>query len=201
MKGRIICFTGTDGVGKTTHALKCSKWLTKKRISFQYCKIHNYFILIHFVIRHISRIFGFSLENFNKTLPARSLWIGLVMGVYVPLVTLRVELNKVLGNIVLCDRYVYDGVIYLLYHRIINIRMAWIILHMALKPDLTILLNAKTTLLQQRKPSHDFHYFTYQKILYSYLSRTLGFITVETNRSIETVEKEVVASISRLIAS
>ena len=44
MNGKIICFEGNDGAGKTTLALKLKEYIEEKRLKVRYVKMANNFL-------------------------------------------------------------------------------------------------------------------------------------------------------------
>ena len=201
----LVCFTGQDGTGKTTHAKYV--WKELKQISK---KIKAKYVW--------SRGFGYSFQPFllivkllllgsgspkinqsgyvrrRKSLlkmePMRSLWAYIMITDHL-LHLARVRLALSLGYIVVCDRWIMDTLIDVKcdlgkpISKFLEARVE----DLVPKPEMTFIMDTETSELARRRPELNNNSLEYKRYCYLKQSHRKGFKVINTNDDIEKNKK------------
>ena len=163
MRGFLICFTGVDGSGKTTHSRVLMKYLENKGYSCKYIWGGSRPILAYSFFG-LTRLFGYwkmtrkdaytdPLEAAPKNVANRLtvLWRLLLFVDFQirSLITTRFWLS--MSKSVICDRYFYDILMELERADASSSKFMWILAETLPKPLVAFLLDVPETLAVQRR--------------------------------------------------
>ncbi len=123
-KGKLICFVGIDGTGKTTIAKKIVKYLNNEGMysKYSYSKYHpilskpfvsigTFLFLRRMNLKNYSDYSRVKRESISKYQRLFAIYYKLLILDYYLQILLKVKIPLLLGISVICDRYVYDTVI------------------------------------------------------------------------------------------
>jgi dTMP kinase len=211
-KGKLICFIGVDGSGKTTISREVARILRERGIK---CK-HTYGRLQPFILRPltvvarklITRKSGKDykaykkekIEAVKKMKILSKLYTTILLVDYYIQLFVRVKLPLLFGRVVICDRYVYDTVIndIPLESDDINTIESWIncIFNFAPKPDIVFLIDVPEEISMMRKndiPSIE--YIRERRDTYLALSRRFGMVVMDGTKDLEELKCEILKKI------
>jgi thymidylate kinase len=180
LRPRLVCFSGQDGTGKTRHARYLSERLVdlihtmndemlEKGFKVRYVwsrgagssSVGRSMMepLLRFARRLLLRSdlrglreLALRREKLLKTEPARTLWACAVLTDELLQLLLKIRLPSTAGEVVICDRYVYDAVVDVeceLGVKLGVVRNA--IERLAGRPQLTFVLDAEPTDIMRRR--------------------------------------------------
>lgn len=208
-KCKLICFIGIDGSGKTTIAKLLVRYLKDMGIN------SNYFygryvpmlskplvILGKYVLlknQNIKQYKDYSNNKKRAITRYRSLsllYINILLADYRIQLFFKIIAPRMLGKVVVCDRYIYDTVINDIPR--VNDNLSNIKCHVdglfniAPKPDLVFLIDIPLELAYQRKddtPSLD--YLEERKKIYDYLAREYKMHIIDGTQSINELMAQI----------
>jgi len=151
-KRLLICFTGIDGTGKTTHATKIVERFKSMGIPSQYVwcnwdpKISLPFMAFIYLVTG-----GYRRKDYHKSRILRKIWNYIVIFDFLCIYLFKVKIPLLIGKNVVCDRYVYDMVADLMYDGLYNEKASKILLKLIPEPDLTFMLDVPEEISGSRK--------------------------------------------------
>lgn len=199
----LICFTGIDGSGKTTHAKSFVKYLKENGYSCTYVWAASkpFFSYI---------LFGFTrLLKYWKTarddafLDPLELAPQPIHDRFGPIVRLfffmdfqirtlfKVKIPLWLGRIVICDRYVYDLIMELMLHDLYSSRFGNLLLRTIPLPQLTIFTDVSENILVKRRSTLPSKNLPEKKKIYLKLAKTFEFIILDTSVDFEENQRKI----------
>ena len=128
-EGIFICFTGIDGSGKTTHAISIVSFLIQDYVKCKYVwtrwvpiTLKPVIILTKIILfkRSIARALARSNNDYIEYRSAKrrylkkslaKIWQNMVLFDYLLQVLIKIRIPLLFGNVVVCDRYVYDTLV------------------------------------------------------------------------------------------
>jgi dTMP kinase len=153
-KGTVICFTGIDGAGKTSHALALMEELKNRGIICTYVWgrwFPGFADPFHFIIRKVS---GFTAKTYRFRKPLQIIYQFLILLDYAIPLFFKVKLPATLGRCVIIDRYVYDrlaDLYFLGFDLSINAYFVRLFTTMNPKPDIIFLIDVPPETALSRK--------------------------------------------------
>jgi dTMP kinase len=211
MKKFFICFTGIDGTGKTTQAKKLANNLSSKGTKSKY--VYARFIpRITRVIIFFGNLIFLKKENttsyserknskrklLSKHFVLSKIYYKILFIDYRIQIFLKIDMNLLLGNSIICDRYLYDTIITdvaidlglnadEIFQLIINK------LNSYPKPDIVFLLDIDEEISYSRKSDiNSIEYLKDRRKSYLSIGNKLkNFIIIDSNRDINLLENEI----------
>jgi len=201
-KGFLICFTGVDGSGKTTHAKSLMKYLKRKGYScvyvwgasrpilsyifFAFTKLMGYWKEtkknaytnpLEYAPKKIARKFGALLNFF--------LFVDFHLKAF-----LKVRLPLTFGKIVICDRYFYDLLMELERTKVSSKRMIFLLSRTLPQPIITFMPEAPETLINKRRE------FPYEELklkrnIFLQLAKLFNFVVIDTSNDFLYNQREI----------
>ena len=151
-KGIVVCFTGMDGTGKTSHATKLVEGFKSMGVPCQYVWYglmtrvsHPLMALIYLVTG------GYRRKDYHKNKILRRIWNYIIILDFIYLYPSKIKFHLLIGKNVVCDRYVYDWIADLMYDGLYNERASKILLKLIPKPDLVFMLDIPEVVSNSRK--------------------------------------------------
>lgn len=216
----LICFMGIDGSGKTTLAKRINEKLKKRGVNSQYLYGRVVPIVSRFLMwigrkyllkRRKEDIFH-NYSNYtrqkrkifkNKFISKIYKWS--IMFDQVTQINLKIIPRLAVGNVVICDRYVFDTVVTdigvdLNYSNSDVINLINKLFRIVPKPDITFLIDVPEEIAYQRK--NDIPHLSYlseRRKLYLIVGKSLGVITLDGSKSIDEVSEEAYENIRHLL--
>lgn len=148
----IICFTGMDGTGKTSHATKIVRTLKTMGIPCQYSWCNwlprvsfPFMVLIYLVTC------GYRRKDYHKSKILRKTWNYIVICDFLFIYLFRIKRYLLVGKNVVCDRYVYDMIADLMYDGIYSEEASNLLLRFVPKPDLVFMFDVPEGVSDLRK--------------------------------------------------
>lgn len=216
-KGRLICFVGIDGSGKTTQARETAHWLRGQNIAVRYVWGFSRLWLTSSLIK-IGKVFFFRNRNIYKDYPAYDVskkklfqhpilcrsYEALYLAEYACSTLFRVWLPRRLGLTVVCDRYVFDTVVSLATDLSYSEEGMKALLRKLLRllpaPDAVFFIDLPERAAYERKtdvPSLEF--LTEKRKLYSTLLGEYDVDTIDGLAPAEAIQAAVREKLGRLI--
>lgn|GEM_PF-6212494 len=162
-KGFIICFTGVDGTGKTTHAGALLKFLKDNGCSCVYVwgAFHP---ILSYTFFALTRLFGYwkiirknAFTNPLEHAPERiaknfACVLRLLFFIDFQIKTLlKIRLPLLLGKNIICDRYFYDLLMELELINLSSKNFVYLMLRTLPQPLITFLMDANETAIKERR--------------------------------------------------
>ena len=154
MRKAIICFTGFDGSGKTSHAFKLIEEMKKIGIPCKYtwCRwAFGFSSVFHFLVR---KTLGYTQETYKYLKPLQIIFQYLIFLDFTLSIFVKVRIPSILGRCVIIDRYIYDAWVDLAFRGFdISTRKYFVrlMLKMNPEPDITFLINVPPHIALSRK--------------------------------------------------
>lgn len=148
----LICFTGMDGTGKTSHATKITKRFKSMGIPCQYVwcnwdsRVSYPFMAFIYLLTG-----GYRRKDYHKSKILRRIWNYIVIFDFLYIYLSKVKVPLLIGKNVVCDRYVYDMIASLMYDGLYSERGSKILLKLIPKPDLIFMLDIPEDVSDSRK--------------------------------------------------
>jgi len=204
----LICFTGVDGSGKTTHAIFLKEFLEERGYSCKYVwgasrPFLSYFFFV------FTRALGYwksikrnaytdPLEHAPRQLVVKlsKIW-RLCLYVDIQLkVLLKIRLPLLMGNMVICDRYFYDLLMELQLSNAFSERFLINLSKSLPKPIVTFLMNVPTALAESRRGfSHQ--YYEKRRDAFMDLRKAFGFKIIDSSKEISNNQRTIRLEILR----
>jgi thymidylate kinase len=191
-KSYLICFTGVDGSGKTTHAKSLGKYLETKGYTCKYVwgasrPFLSYFFLV------FTRLCGYWNEtregaytdplHFAPERVANRLgrmWRLCLFIDFQAKTFLRVRLPMILGSCVICDRYFYDLLMDLQVTKISSKRFSAAMSKTLPRPKITFLMDAPEDLTWQRR-GFAHHEIQAKREAFMQLAELFNFVIIDSS--------------------
>lgn len=159
----LICFTGMDGSGKTTHAYSILKHLKKRGYACKYSwAAFRPFLSYSFFV--FTRILGYwkekkkntytdPLEYAPKELAKKlaKIWQLFLFLDFQIRTTIKIRLPLALGITIICDRYIYDLFIELQRSNLLNNKFIKLLTTTLPRPTLTFLMDVSEEFVSKRR--------------------------------------------------
>lgn len=190
-KSLLICFTGVDGSGKTTHAKFLIRYLNENGYSCTYVwgalrPIFSYFFFA------FTRLMGYwkevkknaytnPLENANKKLAKKlGFLLRFLYFVDFQIKAFKIRVPLMLKKIVICDRYFYDLLMELERSNLSSQKFSNILYNTLPHPTITFLLDAPENLTSERRR---FLYIDQKskRRIFLKMSKTFNFIIINSS--------------------
>lgn len=199
----LICFTGMDGTGKTSHATKIVKTLKTMGIPCQYVwcnwlpRISFPFMVLIYLVTG-----GYRRKDYHKSKILRRIWNYVVICDFFFIYLFRIKRYLLIGKNVVCDRYVYDMIADLMYDGIYSKKASKILLKLVPKPDLVFMFDVPEEVSDLRKDdtknsvnikdSDDvIDYLRVHKKSYLKIAESLGISVIDTTKDFEGLHEQV----------
>ncbi len=190
----LICFTGIDGSGKTTHAKSLKDFLNRKGYSCTYVWAASRPIL-SLTFFAFTRILGYWKETKKgeytdplEFAPERLrtklsvLWRLFIYVDFQIKVTILVRTRLLLGRIVVCDRYVYDMIMELCLSQLYTTRFADLLWKSVPRPEVTFLMDVAGKIASSRRPIPTAS-LSAKRQTFLKISKIFNTITIDSNRN------------------
>lgn len=152
MRKKVVCFTGMDGSGKTSHSLRLMAELRKRGIKCKYtwCRwspgLADPF---HFLVR---KTLGYDVAEYKSCAPLRLLYQFLVLLDCSVSIAFKIRLHAMRNDLLLVDRYIYDTLADLYFaHFYISIFFRKLLIMMNPQPNITFLIDVSPQVASLRK--------------------------------------------------
>jgi len=162
-KNFVICFTGIDGSGKTTHAVALVNFLNEMgyRCIYVRCALRPIFSYVFFAITRILGYWKKIRKNaYTNPLEYAPRNVAKKLGALLRLlffldfhirILFKVRLPLIFGKSVVCDRYFYDLLMELRYSNISTKKFEQILSKTVPQPIITFLLDAHEMVISNRR--------------------------------------------------
>lgn len=205
----LICFTGVDGSGKTTHARHLLRFLLKKGYSSKYVWAASRPIFLYpFLV--VTRILEYwktvkkdawtdPLENAPPSIRKKigALYRFLLFVDFEIITLLKVQLPLLFVKVVICDRYVYDLIMELALSNLHSTSFAKLMLHATPAPKRTFFTDTPIHVVVQRRPNFTQKNIRAKQNIYRKLAKIFKFKIIDTSAQFEanqeSIRKEVLS--------
>jgi len=199
----LVCFTGMDGTGKTSHATKLVKRFKKMGIPCQYVwcnwvpRVSYPFMALVYLVTG-----GYRRKDYHKSKILRKFWNYLVIPDFLWIYFFKVKIPLLVGKNVVCDRYVYDLIASLTYDGLYNEKASKILLKLIPKPDLVFMLDVPEEVSDLRKgdtkdavnikdSDNAIDYLKIHRNDYLQIAQSLGIPVVDATREFDELHEEI----------
>jgi thymidylate kinase len=203
-KGKLICFTGIDGAGKTTLSRYLTETLNSRGLRYKY--VYGRFLPV--LVRPFwavgrllfarSKDFHKDYSEYNSTKKTRlqnpffaRLHEFLLSLDYIMQVLAKITIPLMFGAKLVCDRYVYDTVITdmapdLGYSDDEVAQKIHLFFKFMPKPDLVFLIDVdESTTLKRKTDIPDIQYLTDRRKIYAYIKPAEDVVRLNGNLSLD----------------
>jgi len=217
-KNFFICFTGIDGSGKTTLAKETINMFLRQGISCKY--VYNRFIpFLSRPLTSIGRKLFMAKEDIFKDYEKHSqskqqllknkafsyFYQFLILGDYFFQILFKVKLPLMLGQNIVCDRYIYDTIITDLalslgYSEKVIKNILEKHFYFIPKPDLVFLIDVSEEIAYSRKrdiPCKD--YLNDRRQFYLEVGKSAGMVILDGTRNITELVSEIKVKLDELL--
>jgi dTMP kinase len=192
-KGILICFTGVDGAGKTTHARSLTEYLKQKGYMCKYIWC-GHRPLISYPFFALTRLVGYwkkikrsaftdplecAPERIKKKL-ARALWLFFFADFQI-ITFFRVSFSLMLGRYIVCDRYFYDLLMELKRNNVPSRGFFNLISKTLPQPLIVFLMDAQEVLISKRR-NLAFEELKAKREIFLQMSKTFSFIVIDSKK-------------------
>jgi thymidylate kinase len=203
----LICFTGMDGSGKTTHAKTLAKVMEEHGIKNKYVwnrfepsiVLRPFMAIASVLFLHGRDVFGNYIEYSNSKkrlfrnhfLSAMYQYIVLVD--YYLQILLRIKIPLIFGKTIICDRYVYDTIVDLtVYSHYTNAKiknMLKNLFYLLPKPNLIFLIDLPEVVAFQRKEdTPSIEYLRERRDIYLHIGKEQGMVILDGSKELNELE-------------
>lgn len=193
----LLCFIGTDGSGKTSHAKNLNRFLLDKGYSSKYVRAASRPILLYPFIA-FARIFGFWksvkrgawTDPLEMAKPTVRKGLGrvyrLLLFVDFEITTfLKVRVQMMFTQVLICDRYIFDLLMELLLSDLDSANFTKMMLAANPTPKRTFFLNAPLQVVIRRRPEFSEENLRRKQEVYQEFARIFGFTVIDTSNPFE----------------
>jgi dTMP kinase len=193
-KSLLVCFTGIDGSGKTTHAKYLKKYLEEQGYSCGYVwgASRPFFSYFFFVF---TRALGYwkctkrdaytdPLEFAPKPLVAKlgKIWRFFLFVDYQLKALIKIRVLMAVGKIVVCDRYFYDLLMELQLSNLSSKNFTSLLSKTMPIPSTTFLLDVAEVLASHRRRSFTKEFFFERRKIFLEMANTFEFVIVDSSK-------------------
>jgi len=209
----LICFTGVDGSGKTTHAKFLKKYLEEHGYSCRYVWGASRPFLSYFFFA-FTRVLGYwkntkknaytdPLEYAPRLLSTKfgKIWRLFLFIDYQLKALAKIRLPLLMGKVVICDRYFYDLLMELRLSNVSSKRFALLLSKSMPKPLVTFLMGAPETLARSRR-NFSYDFFSKRNGVFLDLAKSFNFRVVNSSEALlenrRKIRQEILREIQQL---
>ena len=196
----IVCFTGLDGSGKTSHALALMAELRKRGIPSKYVWCRWFPGLadpFHFVIR---KTLGYTAEKYKFCKPLQITYQCLIFLDYSISIIFKIRIPAMLSNcVLLIDRYIYDTLADLDFIQFnVSIFFKKSLIMMNPKPNITFLIDVPPQVATSRKNELQLIQAKRYRKIYHNLAKIYDFHTI-VNIDFNEAHNKILREVLKLI--
>jgi dTMP kinase len=198
----LICFTGVDGSGKTTHAKSLIKFLNEIGYSCKYVwgayrpfLSYTFFVLTN-LLGYWKKIRKNAYTNPLEFAPRNiAEKLGVVYRLFIFLdfqikTLLKIRLPLFFKKIVVCDRYIYDLLIELELSNISSKRFTTILSKTLPQPLITFLLDTPDNLANQRR-GFSIQELAAKRRAFQQIGKVFDFVTVNSSKDFSSNHEQI----------
>jgi len=194
-KSHLVCFTGVDGSGKSTHAKSLNKYFVEQGYSCRYvwCAFRPFFAYSFFIFTRIlgywkntkKNVYTDPLEYAPKPIATRlgKVWRVLLFIDYQMRVLIKIKLPLLSEKVVICDRYFYDIIMELQLSNVSSQSFVSVLSKSLPKPTVTFLMKVPCDQAQNRRDFSKRYFERRDKILQN-LSEKFSFIIIDSSQDL-----------------
>jgi thymidylate kinase len=194
-RGFLVCVIGLDGSGKTTHTNHLVKFLSEKGYSAKYVWAASKPFFSYFLFG-LTRLLGYwktsNKDAFTDPLELASEPVREKLGLLVRILFFvdfnlrtitKIRLPLLLGRIIVCDRYVYDIIMDLMYSDLYSFQWYSLLIRTVPKPDIAFFLDADAEVICSRRSNFSINTMRRKRKVYSRFAQIFGFHIFNTSNS------------------
>jgi dTMP kinase len=201
-KSFIICFTGVDGSGKTTHAKSLIKFLDKMGYCCKYVW-GGYRPFLSYTFFILTKLLGYwkkirknaytnPLEYAPRNIAEK---LGVVYRLFIFLdfqikALLKIRLPLTFKKVVICDRYIYDLLIELELSNISSKRFTTILSKTLPQPLITFLLDTPDNLASHRR-GFSIEELAAKRRAFQQIGKVFDLVTVDSSKDFSSNHKQI----------
>ena len=191
----LICFTGVDGSGKTTHAKLLKKYLEEQGYSCRYVwgASRPFFSYFFFVFTRVLGYWKHTKKN-AYTDPLEyaprlfvttfgKVWRLFLFIDYQLKALVKIRLPLLVGKVVICDRYFYDLLMELRLSNVSSKKFTSLLSKGMPKPLVTFLMDIPETLGKNRR-NFSYEFFSKRNEVFLDLAKSFNFRVIDSSAAL-----------------
>lgn len=196
-KGKLICFMGIDGSGKTTLSNLFMDKMQENEIEFSYlwCKFGSYNLLLSKLLNILSFLI-LKKDKKNSDFPGKAeikkntfskIYMYFLLFIHYIDILIKVKLRILLGKNIVCDRYLTDTVVDLILEFDLTYEDALKLvnnLYFAPKPDIQFYINVPVDVAFERKKENSKAYLRSKEEIYAKYSAENRIIVLNGTKNL-----------------
>ncbi len=193
----LITLSGTHGAGKSTAAGACCYYLNRQGWKQAYIRQVDLLIPFGFVIKRGAQILRLQPTELERMTPFRILWAVYILLIYLPFLRAGIGLRHILGNSVLCDRYVYDLIVTFRGKDTVT-PFENLLPRLLPRPTISFVLDAPTDRILKYRPEHTRDLIEKEQRLYRQLSNHFPLRRIDASDPAAVVRRRIMTQLTSI---
>lgn len=147
----LICFSGIDGTGKTTHTTKLVRRFKDMAIPSHHASFLWSPKISYPLMGAVYVLKGWRKKDYKKSKIMKKIWNYIVILDFIYIYMTKMWFPRLIGKTVFCDKYTYDLIVQLMHDGLYNEKASKILLNLMSQPDLAFVLDIPEVVSTQRK--------------------------------------------------
>jgi len=150
-KRMLICFSGIDGTGKTTHTTELVRRFKDMAIPSHHASFLWSPKISYPLMGAVYVLKGWRKKDYKKSKIMKKIWNYIIILDFIYIYMTKMWFPRLIGKTVFCDKYTYDLIVQLMHDGLYNEKASKSLLNLMPQPDLAFVLDIPEVVSTQRK--------------------------------------------------